>query len=91
MFDPGLVRHICQELADEDHPDRVSELVSLLQAVIQDDQDEVRLRVQFLVRKYEPALRGVAPLERLEPQRTNGSTDPPDPDQRPSLPNELRT
>ena len=33
-------------------PDKVEELISLLQAIMRDDQEEVRTRMSFLVKKY---------------------------------------
>jgi hypothetical protein len=51
-FDIQLVRTLCQEITVEKDPPRVEELLHLLQAVIKDDQEEVRLRMSFLTRKY---------------------------------------
>ena len=48
MFDVRLVRTLCQEVTEEKDPPRVEELLHLLQAVIKDDQEEVRLRMSFL-------------------------------------------
>ena len=52
MFDIQLVRTLCQEITEAKDPPRVEELLHLLQAVIKDDQEEVRLRMSFLTRKY---------------------------------------
>ena len=52
MFDVQLVRTLCQEVTEEKDPPRVEELLHLLQAVIKDDQEEVRLRMSFLTREY---------------------------------------
>lgn len=52
MFDVQLVRTLCQEITEERDPPRVKELLHLLQAVIKDDQEEVRLRMSFLARKF---------------------------------------
>jgi hypothetical protein len=52
VFDIQLVRTLCQEITEEKDPPRVEELLRLLQAVIKDDQEEVRLRMSFLTRKY---------------------------------------
>ena len=52
MFDVQLVRTLCQEITEEKDPPRVKELLHLLQAVIKDDQEEVRLRMSFLTRKF---------------------------------------
>ena len=52
MFDADLVRNLCKEIVDETDPNESADLLSLLQAVIKDDQEEVRLRAIFLVKKY---------------------------------------
>jgi hypothetical protein len=52
LFDADLVRNLCKEIVDETDPDASADLLSLLQAVIKDDQEEVRLRAIFLVKKY---------------------------------------
>jgi hypothetical protein len=52
VFDIHLVRTLCQDITEEKDPPRVEELLRLLQAVIKDDQEEVRLRMSFLTRKY---------------------------------------
>ena len=52
MFDVQLVRTLCREITGAQDPPRVEELLHLLQAVIKDDQEEVRLRMSFLTRKY---------------------------------------
>ena len=56
MFDVQLVRTLCEEITEEKDPPRVEELLHLLQAVIKDDQEEVRLRMSFLTRKYAAAV-----------------------------------
>jgi hypothetical protein len=56
VFDVQLVRTLCQEITEEQDPPRVEELLHLLQAVIKDDQEEVRLRMSFLTRKYAAAV-----------------------------------
>ena len=51
MFDVQLVRTLCQEITEEKDLQEL-ELLHLLQAVIKDDQEEVRLRMSSLTRKY---------------------------------------
>ena len=80
MFDAGLIRQICQELAKEKDSHRVQELVSLLQGVVRDDQEEFRLRLHYLVKKYESALKDEATREAL--RKKNG--DPRNPRLEPS-------
>jgi len=52
LFEADLVRNLCKEIVDETDPDKSADLLSLLHAVIKDDQEEVRLRALFLVKKY---------------------------------------
>ena len=52
MFDDDLVRRLCREILEEKDPEKTAELLSLLRAVIKDNQDEIRERALFLVRKY---------------------------------------
>jgi len=56
LFDADLVRNLCKEIVDETDPDKSADMLSLLHAVIKDDQkddqEEVRLRALFLVKKY---------------------------------------
>ena len=56
VFDPAIIRRICQQLVAEDDPQRVRELLSLLEAVVRDDQEEVRLRLHFLAKHYKSLL-----------------------------------
>jgi hypothetical protein len=52
LFDADLVRRLCKEIVAETDPDKTADLLSLLHAVIKDDQEDVRLRALFLVKKY---------------------------------------
>ena len=46
-------RLICRDIDNaKDDPQKERELLSLLQAVIREDQEEVRLRMAFLAKKY---------------------------------------
>ena len=48
-----LVRLICRDINNaKDDPQKERDLLSLLQAVIREDQEEVRLRMAFLAKKY---------------------------------------
>jgi len=65
LFDAALVRNLGKEIVDGTDPDKSADLLSLLHAVIKDDQEqeEVRLRALFLVKKYGQAfddLKGAA-------------------------------
>jgi hypothetical protein len=66
LFDPGPVRSICRDLAVETNPERVQDLMSLLQAVIRDDQEEVWLRLLCLAEKYAPVLKDEETRKALE-------------------------
>ena len=55
MYD-DLVRTLCRGISDEKDPVKSGELISLLQAVIREDQEEIRVRMQFLANKYASAI-----------------------------------
>ncbi len=40
------------EIVKENDSEKAKDLISLLQAVIKDDQDEVRIRMAFLAKNY---------------------------------------
>ena len=53
MYDAELVRLICRDInSAKDNPQKEQELISLLQAVIKEDQEEMRIRMAFLAKKY---------------------------------------
>jgi len=52
VYNVALVRQLCANLAAEQDPDRVTELADLLQAVVKENHEEIRLRLAFLVKKY---------------------------------------
>ena len=53
MYDVELVRLICRDISNaKDDPQKEREHLSLLQAVIREDQEEVRLQMAFLAKKY---------------------------------------
>ena len=56
MYDADLVRRLCGEICAETDLEKTEDLISLLQAVICDDIEEIRLRIAFLRRKYGTAL-----------------------------------
>jgi len=57
VYNIALVRQLCQDIAEEKDPQRLSELATLLQAVIKEDHEEIRLRIAFLAKLY-PAFAG---------------------------------
>jgi hypothetical protein len=46
------VRQLCADIAAEKDPARVTELADLLHAVVKEDQDEIRIRMSFLLKRY---------------------------------------
>jgi len=56
MYNSDLVRKLCEDILNEKDPGRVQDLISLLQAVIKEDQEEIRIRMVFLAKKYANAL-----------------------------------
>jgi hypothetical protein len=52
VYNADLVRQLCGEIVNEKNPAKSEDLISLLQAVIKDDQDEIRIRMAFLAKKY---------------------------------------
>ena len=53
MYNVELVQLICSDINNaKDDPQKEQELISLLQAVIKEDQEEVRVRMAFLAKKY---------------------------------------
>lgn len=47
MYNTDLVRKLCGEIAGEKDPEKAQELMSLLQAVMKDDQEDMRIRVEW--------------------------------------------
>ena len=58
MYNVDLVRQLCRDIANEKDPQREEDLVSVLQAVIREDQEEIRVRMAFLAKKYANAVSG---------------------------------
>ena len=53
MYNVELVRMICRDINNaKDDSQKEQELVSLLQAVIREDQEEMRIRMAFLAKRY---------------------------------------
>ena len=52
MYSADLVRKICGEVVNEKDPEKAQDLISLLQAVIKDDQEDIRIRMAFLAKNY---------------------------------------
>jgi len=52
MFNPELVRVLCEKLASETDPQKLHEMNLLLQEVIKEHLEEARLRLAFLAKKW---------------------------------------
>jgi len=53
VYNVELVQQICRDINNaKDDPQKEQELISLLQAVIREDQEEIRLRMAFLAKRY---------------------------------------
>jgi hypothetical protein len=52
VYDTVLLRDVCHQLAVEEDPDRIDQLICLLRAVVKDNQEEVKIRMAFLARQY---------------------------------------
>jgi hypothetical protein len=52
VYNTDLVRKLCGEIAEEKDPEKAKDLMSLLQAIMKDDQEDVRIRMAFLTKKY---------------------------------------
>ncbi len=56
MYEVGLIQKLCRQISSENDREKLEELLSLLQAVIKDDHEEVRVRLAFLAEKYAQAM-----------------------------------
>ena len=52
VYNTNIVRQLCAEIAREKDSQKVQELLSLLHAIIREDQEEIRIRMAFLAKKY---------------------------------------
>jgi hypothetical protein len=52
VYNTNIVRQLCAEIAREKYSQKVQELLSLLHAIIREDQEEIRIRMAFLAKKY---------------------------------------
>jgi hypothetical protein len=57
LYNVELVRQLCRDINNaKDDPEKEQELLSLLQAVVKEDQEEIRIRMAFLAQKYANAV-----------------------------------
>jgi len=52
VYNTDLVRQLCVDIAAEEDSQKVQDLLSLLHAVLKEDQEEIRIRMAFLAKKY---------------------------------------
>lgn len=55
MFESDLLRYLCRELATEENSDRMEELLWAIRTVVRDNQEEARLRLQYIATRYRPS------------------------------------
>ena len=59
MYDVNFIRSLCADIQVEEDPETVHYLIALLQAVIKEDQEEIRVRLAFLTSNYAAVLSDV--------------------------------
>ena len=64
------MRQLCGDILNEKDSHKAEELISLLQAVIKDDQEEVRVRMAFLAKNY-AAVIGESKAADVNPYRSS--------------------
>ena len=52
MYNVDLLRQLCRDIANEKDSEKEQDLVSVLRAVIREDQEEIRVRMAFLAKRY---------------------------------------
>jgi hypothetical protein len=56
VYNVDLLRQLCRDIANEKDPEKEQDLVAVLQAVIRGDQEEIRVRMAFLAKRYADAI-----------------------------------
>ncbi|MCU1301301.1 MAG: hypothetical protein JWQ87_1585 [Candidatus Sulfotelmatobacter sp.] len=56
MYNVAVVRQLCADIIAEKDSVKVEQLITLLQAVVREDQEEIRMRMAFLAKKYSDIL-----------------------------------
>jgi hypothetical protein len=56
VFATDLVRSLCSEITAEKDPEKTEELLSLLQAVIKEELEDARARLEFIRQEYASAI-----------------------------------
>ena len=58
VYNTELVRKLCWDITEaREDREKEQQLISLLQAIIKDDQEEIRVRMAFITQKYAPVIR----------------------------------
>jgi hypothetical protein len=70
VYSSDLVRQLCGDILNQKDYHKAEELISLLQAVIKDDQEEVRVRMAFLAKNY-AAVIGESKAADVNPYRSS--------------------
>jgi hypothetical protein len=52
LYDTVLIRRTCRELSAETDPSKLQDLAWLLQSLIAEDPEEIRVRVSDLAKRY---------------------------------------
>jgi len=58
VYNVDLLRQLCRDIANAKDPEKEQDLVSVLRAVMREDQEEIRVRMAFLAKKYADAISG---------------------------------
>jgi hypothetical protein len=66
VLNPAIIRRTCKQLAVEEDSQRARELLLLLDAAVRDDQEEVRLQLNNLAKRYKSLLEDEEPISLLE-------------------------
>jgi hypothetical protein len=52
MHDVDLIRRLCVLISSEKDPQKLEDMLAVLRVVVNDNQEELKLRMAFLVEKY---------------------------------------
>jgi hypothetical protein len=70
------IRDLCQEILKEEDPTRVRELIGLLRSVVEGGQDETRMRVRLIAKRYRQQISSLALGRDSETRSNTGSRIP---------------
>jgi hypothetical protein len=63
VYSDSVVRQLCAEITAAKDSEKATDLISVLQAVITEDQEEIRIRMAFLAKKYAAAISELKPAD----------------------------